>query len=93
MSVSAVEREVDHVVAALEENGFALVERFVDAGRAAAIRKELTGVLEKTPEGRNDFEGFNTRRIYALFAKTREFDDLATHPLLLGVLDRVLERT
>ena len=90
MSVRAVKPDVDGVVAAIEEDGFALVERFIDVGRAAKIREELAGVLEKTPEGRNDFEGFSTRRIYALFAKTRAFDDLATHPLLLGVLDRVL---
>ncbi len=90
MSVTAVKPDVDDVAAALDEHGFALVERFIDADRAAEIRKELTDVLAKTPEGRNDFEGFSTRRIYALFAKTRAFDDLATHPLLLGVLDRVL---
>ena len=90
MSVSAVKPDVDEVVAAIEEDGFALVERLIDADRAAEIRKELTGVLENTLEGRNDFEGFSTRRIYALFAKTRAFDDLATHPLLLGVLDQVL---
>ncbi len=29
-------------------------------------------------------------RVYALFAKTRAFDSPAIHPLLLGVLDRVL---
>jgi ectoine hydroxylase-related dioxygenase (phytanoyl-CoA dioxygenase family) len=90
MSVTAVKPEVDDVVSAIEEDGFALVERLIDVDRAAEIRAELTDVLEKTPEGRNDFEGFSTRRIYALFAKTRAFDDLATHPLLLGVLDRVL---
>ncbi len=93
MSVSAVRPDVDDVVAAIKEDGFALVERFIDAGRAAEIREELADVLERTPEGRNEFEGFSTRRIYALFAKTRAFDDLATDPLLLGVLDRVLERT
>jgi ectoine hydroxylase-related dioxygenase (phytanoyl-CoA dioxygenase family) len=47
-------------------------------------------VLDATPQGRNDFEGFSTRRIYALFAKTRAFDDLAVHPLVTGVLDAVL---
>jgi ectoine hydroxylase-related dioxygenase (phytanoyl-CoA dioxygenase family) len=50
----------------------------------------LAEVLAATPEGRNDFEGFKTQRVYALFAKTRAFDGPATHPLLLGVLDRVL---
>ena len=90
MSVTAVKPEIDDVVAAIKEDGFALVERLIDADRAAGIRKELSEVLEKTPEGRNAFEGFSTRRIYALFAKTRVFDDLATHPLVLGVLDGVL---
>ena len=90
MSVAAVKPETDEVVAAIKEDGFALVERLIDADRAAGIRKELTEILEKTPEGRNAFEGYSTRRIYALFAKTRVFDDLATHPLLLGVLDGVL---
>lgn len=55
-----------------------------------AKRRALTDILDRTPTGRNNFEGFKTRRIYALFAKTREFDAPATHPLMLGVLDRVL---
>jgi len=54
------------------------------------MRADLRPVLDATPEGRNDFEGFATKRIYALFAKTRVFDDLAIHPLLLGMLDEVL---
>ena len=51
-------------------------------GRAGAVPRR------QTPLGRNDFEGFVTQRIYALFAKTRGFDELAIDPLLLGVLDR-----
>jgi len=90
MSVTAVKPEVDAVVAAIEKDGFALVERLIDKERAESIRQELTDVLARTPEGRNAFEGFSTRRIYALFAKTRVFDDLAIHPLVLGVLDGVL---
>jgi hypothetical protein len=46
--------------------------------------------LDRTRHGRNDFEGFETKRVYALFAKTRAFDDAATHPLVLGVLERLL---
>ena len=55
-----------------------------------AARSSLLEVLEATPEGRNEFEGFGTRRVYALFAKTRAFDAPAVHPLVLGVLDRLL---
>lgn len=81
---------VDEVVAALDREGCAVVERFIDAAKVAALKEELAPHREQTPLGRNDFEGFDTRRIYALFAKVRGFDELATHPLLLGVLDRVL---
>jgi ectoine hydroxylase-related dioxygenase (phytanoyl-CoA dioxygenase family) len=81
---------VEVVAEGLERDGAVVVEHFVDAGKVAALKSELAPHREQTPLGRNDFEGFATRRIYALFAKTRGFDELATHPLLLGVLDRVL---
>jgi ectoine hydroxylase-related dioxygenase (phytanoyl-CoA dioxygenase family) len=82
---------VDTVVDALEADGYCIVDGLLSPGQAAAARASLVDVLASTPEGRNDFEGFKTRRIYALFAKTRAFDAPAIHPLLLGVLDRVLE--
>jgi ectoine hydroxylase-related dioxygenase (phytanoyl-CoA dioxygenase family) len=81
---------VDDVVDTMAEHGYAVVERYLDADRVAASVADLEPVLDHTPTGRNDFEGFDTKRIYALFAKTRAFDDLAIDPLLLGVLDRVL---
>lgn len=85
------EATVRQVVDALDAQGYAVVERFLDAERVAAMREDLDRVLAETPEGRNDFEGYRTKPIYALFAKTRVFDDLAVHPLVLGVLDEVLE--
>lgn len=82
---------VSQVVGAMRDHGYAVVERFLDAERVADMLADLDEVLATTPEGRNDFEGYSTKRIYALFAKTRVFDDLAIHPLVLGVLDEVLE--
>lgn len=78
------------IVASMNEHGYAIVENFLDSVRVAEMRDELEKVLAETPYGRNDFEGFATKRIYSLFAKTRAFDDLATHPVLLEVLDEVL---
>jgi ectoine hydroxylase-related dioxygenase (phytanoyl-CoA dioxygenase family) len=77
-------------VGALDDEGCAVVERFLDADEVAALNAELQPFRDATPLGRNDFEGFDTRRVYALFAKVRGLDRLAIHPLLLGVLDRVL---
>lgn len=88
--IAGPDATVDAVVAALDREGCVVVERFIDAAKVAALRDELAPHRERTPEGRNDFEGFATRRVYALFAKVRGFDELATDPLLLGVLDEVL---
>lgn len=81
---------VDEVVAALDRDGYSIVESLLGADEVAAMRADLHGVLQATLTGRNDFEGFETRRVYALFAKTRAFDSAAIHPLVLGVLDQVL---
>lgn len=90
LRLTADAASVDAVVDALEADGCVVVERFLTADKVGALKGELAPHREQTPSGRNDFEGFDTRRIYALFAKTRGFDELATHPLLLGVLDEVL---
>ena len=81
---------VEDVVAALGEDGYAVVEGLLPAAALAAARDDLGRVLSTTPPGRNPFEGARTRRVYALFAKTRALDASAVHPLVLGVLDRVL---
>jgi ectoine hydroxylase-related dioxygenase (phytanoyl-CoA dioxygenase family) len=88
--IHASEATVDDVVAALESDGYCAVEGLLPSDEVAAARASLVDVLSATPEGRNDFEGFKTQRVYALFAKTRAFDGPVTNPLLLGVLDRVL---
>jgi ectoine hydroxylase-related dioxygenase (phytanoyl-CoA dioxygenase family) len=81
---------VDEVTDRLLADGYVIVPDALGPAAVAAARDDLRGVLARTPTGRNSFEGFSTRRVYALFAKTRTFDAAATDPLLLGVLDRVL---
>jgi ectoine hydroxylase-related dioxygenase (phytanoyl-CoA dioxygenase family) len=78
------------VLADLDRDGYSVVESLLSPARAAEIRAGLRAILDATPTGRNDFEGYQTRRIYAIFAKTRVFDALAVHPLLLTVLDATL---
>ena len=90
MTVLPPSASIDDVSVTLENNGYAIVEAALSADEVAAKKADLNRVFESTHSGRNDFEGFETQRIYALFAKTRVFDDAATHPLVLGVLDRVL---
>jgi hypothetical protein len=57
------------VVAALDEEGFCIVEGLLPPDELATIRSGLMDILEAIPTGRNDFEGFKTQRIYGLFAR------------------------
>lgn len=88
--IRTVDFAVEPIVEGLRDHAVVVCERVLDRDRIAAIRADLEPVLAETPTGRNDFEGFGTKRIYSLFAKTRAFDDLAIDPVLTGVLDEVL---
>jgi ectoine hydroxylase-related dioxygenase (phytanoyl-CoA dioxygenase family) len=81
--VARTAASVDDVVAALERDGWALVENVLDTEAVAAAGADLARILETTPLGRDDFEGRKNRRVYTL-------DAAATHPLVLGALDRLL---
>jgi hypothetical protein len=74
----------------LEHDGYCVVHDVIDTATVAQIRSELLRILETTPYGRDDFEGSRTRRVYALFAKTRALDELAIHPVVLEALDRII---
>jgi ectoine hydroxylase-related dioxygenase (phytanoyl-CoA dioxygenase family) len=84
------EHQLADVVERLDEHGYAIVEQVLDSADTARIAAELRRLLDAVPTGRNFFEGFRTRRLYALFAKTRLLDPLALHPLVLGALQHVL---
>jgi hypothetical protein len=78
------------ILDALRSDGVAVCDGVLDADRVARMHDELDAILDATPTGRNDFEGFGTKRIYRLFGKTRSFDDLAIDPVLLGVADGLI---
>lgn len=88
--LNAATASVADVCERLDVDGYAIIEGLLSPESVAEKRAELRRIIESTPRGRNDFEGYSTRRIYALFAKTRVCDEMATHPLILGALDRLL---
>jgi ectoine hydroxylase-related dioxygenase (phytanoyl-CoA dioxygenase family) len=92
--VTAVAPDLDGQLAdvnrRLDEDGYAIVEGVLPREEAAAIGAELRRLLQPVPEGRNFFEGFKTRRLYAIYGKTRVLDELTVHPLVLGALEHVL---
>lgn len=89
-TVSAATSTGEEIAARLADDGYVIVTDMMSDADVQTARAGLDRVLETTKTGRNPFEGYSTQRVYALFAKTRTFDQAATHPLLLDVLDRVL---
>ena len=85
-----LEQQLVDVNRRLDDDGYAIVEGVLARDEATAIGTEIRRLLDGVPEGRNFFEGFKTRRLYAIYGKTRILDAITIHPLVLGALEHVL---
>jgi hypothetical protein len=80
------------VIAALERDGGVVIEGFLAPETLAGLRADLLPLLEGQASGRDPFSGFQTRRLSALFARTRHCATIAIHPLYLTVAEHFLCR-
>jgi ectoine hydroxylase-related dioxygenase (phytanoyl-CoA dioxygenase family) len=76
---------------AFDERGYVIFPQVLAEAEIAALRNALAPHFVKN--GRNDFEGLKTHRVYALLAKGRVFADLAMHPLALAFAEAELGRS
>ena len=82
--------DADAHAARIREQGYTVIEDFIDEGGLAAFRTALAPYLG-SHRGRNDFEGFETERVYTLVARGKVFEDLVCEPRLMALLSRFLE--
>jgi ectoine hydroxylase-related dioxygenase (phytanoyl-CoA dioxygenase family) len=78
---------VDADFAAVERDGYVVLENLLDPEDCETIRAAVTPFLDRT--GRNTFEGQRTQRVYSVLDKTRACDRLVDHPRVLALLDRL----
>jgi ectoine hydroxylase-related dioxygenase (phytanoyl-CoA dioxygenase family) len=90
MDKPTVRFDADVHAAQIREQGYTVIEDFMDEPALAAFRQTLAPYLG-SHRGRNDFEGFETERVYTLVARGKVFEDLATDPRLMALLSRFLE--
>ena len=83
---------LDEVIAVIEQNGGVIVEDFLPPEIIAELKVDLLPKIEACSAGRDDFSGFRTRRMSALFAKTRRVADVVIHPLFLGAAEHFVNR-
>lgn len=75
---------VDDVIATIARDGGVIVEDFLTEHQLAEVREDLLPKIAQVQPGGDEFSGFQTRRMSALFAKSRHMDAVATHPLFMG---------
>jgi ectoine hydroxylase-related dioxygenase (phytanoyl-CoA dioxygenase family) len=70
--------------------GYTVIEDFLDADGLARFRESLAPFLG-THHGRNDFEGFETERVYTLIARGKVFEEIAADARLMALIGRFLQ--
>jgi ectoine hydroxylase-related dioxygenase (phytanoyl-CoA dioxygenase family) len=75
---------------AIVDHGCVVVEGVLGAGERSDLAAAVGSLEAGRPLGRNVFEGQSSHRLYSLIARGRVFEDLAEHPLVVDVLDRLL---
>lgn len=81
-------QRVDQLMQQVSETGYVIIPQLVSKERIAEIKGAVEPLLQH--DGRTEFEGFKTRRIYSVFEKTLALNPLVEHPLILALLDQVL---
>lgn len=75
----------------LQEQGFVLIPSAIDADMASDLAREIAVFNGQTPWGRSDFDGFRTRRVYNLLAKTRALDSLCLDRRVVALVEAYLD--
>ena len=89
---------IDAITAVLQEDGGVIVDGFLERGVVEAVRREVAAPLAAADPGMKHlnpaiqwFFGDKTRHVSGVAAHSRTFaTEVLTHPVYLGVCDRVL---
>jgi ectoine hydroxylase-related dioxygenase (phytanoyl-CoA dioxygenase family) len=79
--------QVEALIGQVRDHGYVIIPELVDRALMARIKAEVHPFLRH--DGRNEFEGYRTRRIYSVIEKTLALNPLVEHPLILALLDRL----
>ncbi len=81
---------VEDVYEVLERDGCVVIDGLMAPDTLAAVRSEMTPWLDEAPAGKDEFDGFQTRRTGMLVARSPSSHDVILDPTVLGVTDRAL---
>ena len=73
----------------INNRGYTLIEGFLSSERLAQVRSALAGQLGSF-NGRNDFEGHQTERVYTLVGRDKIFQDVVEDARIMALCERYL---
>ncbi len=76
------------LTAEVNENGYVIIPELIPKAMMEEIKQAISPLL--THDGRNEFEGTKTRRIYSVIEKTLALNPLVDHPLIMALMDNFL---
>jgi hypothetical protein len=80
--------QVGSLLAEVHDRGYVVLPELVPREAMAAVKVAALPLL--THDGRNEIEGYRTRRVYSVIEKTLVCNPLVEHPLILALLDQLL---
>ena len=77
-------------VSALQKNGYTIIRDFLSAADLAEVRSALAPHLQ-THQGRNNFEGYKTERVYTLVARAKIFERIVEDARVMALSAQFLK--
>ena len=74
----------------LERDGCVVIDGLMSQETVRAINEDMAPWVKAAPEGRDDFDGHQTRRTGMLIARSPNSHDIILNPTIIGVADRAL---
>lgn len=81
--------DLDAHARAIDRDGYTIIRDFLSPSQLAEVRRVL-GFYLGSHGGRNNFEGYETERVYTLVARGRIFWDIVLDPRVLSLCARYL---
>ena len=78
-------------IAEIRERGYTVIEDALVPAEVELVREELAPWLQGEFLGRNNFEGYQSERVYALLAKAPSIAMTVEHPRILPLVDAFLQ--
>ncbi|MCF6217134.1 MAG: phytanoyl-CoA dioxygenase family protein [Emcibacter sp.] len=86
-----IEKHIETNIAQLKQNGFVIIPNLIKGKMLSDLCEELDHHFNLTPKSEGNFWGLKTKRMGRIFSKSQQARNLAVHPLVLGIMNKILE--